>query len=58
MEIPRNNLQTKEKEESPEKQLNEVEASKLLDLECKVMVIRMLKKLSDNYKEVSGMTSV
>ena len=32
-----------------EKELNEIEASKLSDIEFKIMVIRMLKKLSDNY---------
>ena len=41
-------------EESPEKQLNEVEASNLSDIEFKEMFIRMLEELSDNYKELSG----
>ena len=40
-------------EESSVKELNEMEASKLLDIEFKRMVIRMLKELSDNYKELS-----
>ena len=39
----------KEKEESPEKELNEIEASNFSDTEFKVMVIRMLKELSGNY---------
>ena len=40
-------LQIKEKEESSKKELNEIEASKLSDMEFKVMVIRMLKELSE-----------
>ena len=48
------NPQLKEKEESPEKVLNEIEASKLSDTEFKIMVIRMLKELSDNCKELYG----
>ena len=38
----------KEKEEYPEKELNEIEVTNLLDIEFKVMVIRMLKELSGN----------
>ena len=34
--------------------LSEIEASNLSDIEFKVMVIRMLKELSKNYKELSG----
>ena len=41
-------------EDSPVKALNEMEASKLSDKEFKRMVIRMLKELTDNYKEMSG----
>ena len=44
----------KEKEEYPEKELNEIEVTNLLDIEFKVMVIRMLKELSENYKELNG----
>ena len=40
-------------EESPLKVLNEMEVSKLADIEFKIMVIRMLKELTDNYKELS-----
>ena len=50
----RKNLQIKEKEESPEKELNETEASNLSDIKFKVMGLRMLKELSENYKELSG----
>ena len=48
----RNNPQMREKEEPQEKELIEIEASNLSDMEFKVMVIRMLKELSENYKEL------
>ena len=48
------NLQSKLMEDSPVKELNEMEATKLSDTEFKRMVIRMLKELTDNYKELSG----
>lgn len=35
----------KEQERSPERELNEMEASHLLDTEFKTMVLRMLKEL-------------
>ena len=38
----------------PVQELNEMEASKLSDIEFKRMVIRMPKELTDNYKELSG----
>ena len=44
----RKNMQSKGMEESPEKGLNEMEASKLSDIEGKRMVIRILKELTDN----------
>ena len=50
----RNNPQLKGKEESLEKVLNEIEASNLSDIEFKVMVIRMLKELSENYEKLYG----
>jgi len=37
----------------PEKELNEMEASKLPDTEFKTMVIKMLKEHSENDKELS-----
>ena len=40
-------------EDSPLTELNEMEVSKLSDIEFKIMVIRMLKELTDNYKELS-----
>ena len=48
------NLQSKGMEDSPLKELNEIEVSKLSDIEFKRMVVRMLKELTDNYKELSG----
>ena len=50
----RKNLQLKRMEDSPVKELNEMEASKLSDVEFERMVIRMLKELTENYKELSG----
>ena len=47
------NLQSKGIEDSPPKELNEMEARKLSDTEFKRMVINMLKELTDNYKELS-----
>ena len=48
------NILSKGMEDCPMKGLNETETSKLLDIEFKRMVIRMLKELRDNYKELSG----
>ena len=42
----------KEQEKSPEKELNIMEASKLPDTQFKTMVIRMLKKLSENFDSI------
>ena len=50
----RNHPQMKEKEEGPEKEIKSIEASNLSDIEFKVMVLRMLKELSENCKEVNG----
>ena len=50
----RKNMQSKGIEDSPVKELNEMEASKLSSIEFKRMFIRMLKELTDNYKELSG----
>ena len=49
----RKNPQSKGMEDSSIKELNEMEASKLSDIELKTMVIRMLKEFTDNYKELS-----
>ena len=40
----------KGKEESPERVLNEIQASKLSDIKFKTMVIRKLNELTGNYK--------
>ena len=47
------NMQSKRMEDSPLKELNEMEISKLPDIEFKIMFIKMLKELTDNYKELS-----
>ena len=44
------NMQSKPLEDSPLKELNEREVAKLSDIEFKIMVIKMLKELTDNYK--------
>ena len=50
----RNNPLKKEKGQISRKRLNEIEANDLSDIEFKVVIIRMLKELSENYKELSG----
>ena len=50
----RNHPQTKEKEGSPEKELNEIEARNLSDIEFKIVVMKMFKKLSEKYKDLHG----
>ena len=54
MRRQRNNPWPKGKEESPEKELKEIEASNLSVVEFKIMVIRMFKELSESYKELYG----
>ena len=46
------NIQSKGMEESPQNEVNEMEVTKLSDIEFKIMVIKMLKELTDNYKEL------
>ena len=46
-------MQSKGMEDSPRKELNEMEVSKLSDIEFKIMVIKVLKELTDNYKDLS-----
>ena len=48
----RNNLQMKGKEEASERMPNEIEASQLLDIEFKAMVIRKLTELKENYQKL------
>ena len=45
MKRPRNMVQMKEQNKTPEKELNKVEISNLSDAEFKTLVIRMLKEL-------------
>ena len=47
------NMQSKKMEDSPLKELNEMEENKLSDIEFKIMVIKMLKELTDDNKELS-----
>ena len=54
MRRQRNNPQAKGKEESPKRVLNEIEASKLSDIEFKTMVIRKLDELTENYQKLQG----
>ena len=54
MERQRKNPKLKGMGDSPVKELNEMEASKLSDIKIKRMVMRMLKELTDNYRELSG----
>ena len=53
MERQKKNMQSKGMEESPLTELNEMEVSKLSHIEFKIMVVRMLKELTDNYKELN-----
>ena len=50
----RNNPQLKGKEEASERVLNEIEASKLSDIEFKTMVVRKLHELRENYQKLQG----
>ena len=40
----------KRNEETSERMLNEIEASQLLDIELKAMVVRKLNELTENYQ--------
>ena len=50
----RNNSQSKGKDKSSERVLNEIEATQLSDIEFKTMVIRKLNELSENYQKLQG----
>ena len=52
MRRQRNMAQMKEQTKSPEKELNEMEISNLLDAEVKSLVIRMLKELSEDLNSI------
>ena len=47
------NMQSKGMEDSPLKGLSEMEVTKLSDIEFKLMVINMLKEITEIYKEPS-----
>ena len=46
--------QMREQIKTPEKELNKMEISKLLDAEFKTLVIRMLNELKGRVNEISG----
>ena len=48
----------KEEEKAPEKELNEMEANDLLDIELKIMVIKMLMKLRTTRNLVRTTTDI
>ncbi|KAF6104159.1 hypothetical protein HJG60_011177 [Phyllostomus discolor] len=52
MERQRNMPQIKKQEKSPEKELNEMKASALPDIEFKTVVIKVLKELSENFNSL------
>ena len=43
-------MQSKRMEDSPLKELNEMEVTKLSDIKLKIMVIKMVKEFTDNYE--------
>ena len=46
-------MQSKGMEDSLQKELNEMEVSQLSDVEFNIVIIKLLKELTDNYKELS-----
>ena len=52
MRRQRNMTQKKEHIKTPEKELNKMEISNLSDAEFKTLVIRMLKKLSEDLSSI------
>ena len=57
MRRQRNMTQMKEENKIPEKELNKMEANKLLEADFKMLVIRMLKKLSENLNDIKKIQS-
>ena len=49
--------QIKEKNRTPEKELNKMETSNLVDAEFKTLVIRMLNELSENLNSIKKIQS-
>ena len=54
MRRQRKQTQSEGKEESPERLLNKIEVTKLSDIEFKIMLLRMLKELSENFRKLQG----
>ena len=50
--IQRNMAQMKEQNKTPEKELNKIETSNLVDAEFKILVIRMLTELSEDLNSI------
>ena len=57
MRRQRNMAQLKEQNKTPEKELNEMEISNLSDAEFKILVIRMLKELSEDLNSTKKIQS-
>ena len=57
MRSQRNMAQMKEENKTPEKELNKMEISNLSDAEFKTLVIRMLKKLSEDLNSIKKIQS-
>ena len=57
MRRQRNMAQMKEQIKTPEKELNEMEISNLSDAEFKILVIRMLKELSEDLNSIKKIQS-
>ena len=50
-------VQMKEKSKTPEKELNKMEKRNLSDVELKILVIRMLKELSEDFNGIKKIQS-
>ena len=48
----RNMAQMKDQVKIPEKELNKMDISNLLDVDFKTMIIRMLKELSEDFNNI------
>ena len=57
MRRQRNMAQMKEQNKHPEKELNKMEISNLLDVDFKTLVIRMLKELSEDLNRIKKIQS-
>ena len=57
MRRQRNMAQMKEQIKTPEKEINEMEISNLLDTEFKTPFIRMLKELSEDHSSIKKIQS-